>query len=68
VTLGLGLSLLAVLFSGVNTAVILRFVFRAGEWFGQVNTRLDAGEKSHGEMVERLGRLESLYLQRGGLS
>lgn len=53
-------AVLAAAASGVNTAVVVRLVFRAGVWFGQVNARLDAGDTSHREIVERLGRLEAL--------
>ncbi len=59
------LSVVAALLSGVNTVILVRVVFRAGVWFGEVNTRLDNGEKSHAEITKRLARLEELYLNRG---
>jgi hypothetical protein len=57
-------AVLAAVASGVNTAVVVRLVFRAGVWFGQVNTRLDAGDETHRDIVARLGRLEALAIQR----
>ena len=56
-------AVLAAVASGVNTAVVVRLVFRAGVWFGEVNTRLDSGEQSHKDIGERLGRLEAAYLR-----
>ena len=60
------LAVAAAVFSGVNTAVVLRLVFRAGVWFGTVNARFDAGEASHRDILARLGRLETLALQTRG--
>ena len=53
------LSIAAVAFGGINTALILRLIFRAGEWYGEVNTRLDAQDREFAEQAARLGKLES---------
>jgi hypothetical protein len=60
------LTVIAALASGVNTAVVVRLVFRAGVWFGTVNARFDAGDASNRDILARLGRLETLALQKRG--
>lgn len=52
------LSIAAVAFGGVNTVLILRLIFRAGEWYGEVNTRLDTQDREFADQAARLDRLE----------
>jgi hypothetical protein len=55
-----------VILSGIDTALIVGIIFRAGAWYGQVNARLDAQDRDHAAVAARLASLESVLLSRRG--